>query len=76
MAMTLYYVFDDEDYEHEVNSVQALKDIGIDALEDETDYREQITEYYNGEAYEAWQDQREYNRNPLGYVGMKERDFF
>ena len=73
--MTLYYLFDDENYEHEVNSVQALKAIGVDVLKDEEDYREDITEHYIGEAYEAWQDQREYNRNPLGYFGMKEKDF-
>lgn len=73
--MTLYYVFGEEDFEYEVGSTQVLKDIGVDVLEDEEDYREQITEYCRDEAYDAWQDQMEYNRNALGYVGMKQKDF-
>lgn len=74
--MKLYYWFDDfEEYEYEVDSVEALKAIGQPVEEEEENFREEIEMYYWDEAYEAYKDEREYRKNPLGYFGMKERDF-
>ena len=73
--MNLYYWFDCEEYEYEVNTIEALQAIGQPVDADEEDYREAIEEHYRDEAYEAYKDEREYRKNPLGYFGMKERDF-
>lgn len=73
--MILYYSFEEECFEYEVCTIEALKALGLDVEEDEEEYRDEITDYYYNEAYEAWKDQKEYERNPLGYFGMSEKDF-
>lgn len=84
--MTLYYTFqvgydDYDDFEYEIDAIEALEAIGVD-IDDDIDieeyaeeYRDEITDYYEDEAYEAWKDEKDYNANPLGYYGMSERDF-
>ncbi len=58
---------------------RAVVDFLIDEIGVETDLqegmREEITAYFKDEIDEYVKDCEEADRDPLGYVGMKERDF-
>jgi hypothetical protein len=51
-----------------------IKDLDVDdALE--AYFEDDLRDYFYDEAYEAYSDACEYEKDPLGYFGMSQRDF-
>ena len=79
--MTLDY----KDFEYEIDNQKIeeylksrtkndLIEIILDYIDFE-DLKDELTEYFEDEAYEYYQDSTDYEKDPLGYYGMKQSDF-
>ena len=75
--------YDDSDYEitnddiHEYLKSRTKNEL-IELILDIVDYedlRDELTEYFEDEARESYNDSKEYEKDPLGYYGMSESDF-
>lgn len=55
-----------------ISLVLYIKDSECDLTEY---FQDELKEYFEKYAYESYRDSKEYEKDPLGYFGMKQSDF-
>lgn len=87
--MRIYYDIDRNEFEHEPDDrdvTDALKKLvtkeerqELDDTGDEDEliiwYKDDLEAYFEDEAVEAYNDMKEYERNPYNYYGLNERNY-